>query len=271
MSGQGTTAAPTLAGRITGEIYGKIGAIVIENPRQRNALTRDMCIELAEQVRRLDADPRVKVITLRGSGDDFSAGAAINELHQVLFDAGPDGETIDHLSAADAAIGAANKPTVALVRGTCMGGGWQIASACDMSIAADTVKLAVTPSKLGIIYPRSGVERLVQRLGADKAKYVLFSADVIPADKAATWGLLTEVVPDSDFEALSQALVSRMATRSQYSIHTMKALIDSMTTGGNAEDDLWREEWAKLPASEDFAVGQRAFLEGERPRFTWGS
>lgn len=270
MSGTTTTAILTLEGRIVSEIKGGIGEIVIENPRQRNALTREMCIDLAAQVHRLDADPKVKVITLSGSGDDFSAGAAINELHQVLFDEGPDGETTDHLSAADAAIGAANKPTVALVRGTCMGGGWQIASACDMSIAADSVRLAVTPSKLGIIYPRSGVERLVQRLGADKAKYVLFSADVIPAEKAAAWGLLTDVVPEADFEALSQALVARMSTRSQYSIRTMKKLIDSVVSGSGAEDDLWREEWAKLPTSEDFAVGQRAFLEGGRPQFTWG-
>jgi methylglutaconyl-CoA hydratase len=271
MTGQGATAVPTLAGRILSEVTGDIGEIVIENPRQRNALTRDMCIELAEQVRALDANRRVKIITLRGSGDDFSAGAAINELHQVLFDEGPGGETIDHLSAADAAIGAARKPTVALVRGTCMGGGWQIASACDISIASDSVKLAVTPSKLGIIYPRSGVERLVQRLGADKAKYVLFSADLIPADKAASWGLLTDVVSEDEFEALSAGLVSRMATRSQYSIHTTKTLIDSMTDGGTTDDELWREEWAKLPANEDFVLGQRAFLEGERPRFTWGS
>lgn len=271
MSGQATTVAPTMTGRITSDISGEIGAIVIENPRQRNALTRDMCIELAEQVRLLDADPEVKVITLRGSGDDFSAGAAINELHQVLFDEGANGETIDHLSAADAAIGAASKPTVALVRGTCMGGGWQIASACDMSIASDSVSLAVTPSKLGIIYPRSGVERLVRRLGADKAKYVLFSADLIPADKAASWGLLTDVVPDSEFEAFSQAFVTRMATRSQYSIHTMKVLIDSMSSGSHADDELWRGEWAKLPVSEDFVLGQRAFLDGKRPRFTWGS
>ncbi|ASN38011.1 crotonase [Arthrobacter sp. 7749] len=269
MSGRGTTTAPHATGCITAEINGNVGEIVIDNPRQRNALTREMCIDLAEQVRRLDADPRVTVITLRGRGDDFSAGAAINELDQVLFDAGEDGENLDHLSAADAAICAALKPTVALVRGTCMGGGWQIASACDISIAADSVRLAVTPSKLGIIYPRCGVERLVQRLGADKAKYVLFSADLISADKAALWGLLTDVVSEDEFETVSHALVSRMATRSQYSIRTMKSLIDSMVSESPEHDDLWEEKWAKLPASEDFAVGRQAFLEGKRPRFTW--
>lgn len=262
----------TECGRITLEVDGCIGRIVIDNQRQRNALTRDMCISLVEAVQRADADPRVKVITLRGAGKDFSAGAAINELHRVLFDNGPDGQTIDRLSEADAALQAASKPTIALVEGICMGGGWQIASACDMSIAAETVKLAVTPSKLGIIYPRSGIERLVQRLGADKAKYVLFSADLIPAKKAAEWGLLTETVPEKEFEEFSQSLVLRIAERSQYSVHTMKMLIDSMVAaGGQGSEELWDKEWAKLPGSEDFRVGQAAFLAGEQPHFMWTS
>ncbi|MFJ6415418.1 enoyl-CoA hydratase/isomerase family protein [Paeniglutamicibacter sp. NPDC091659] len=264
--------AATECGQINLEVDGCIGRIVIDNPRQRNAMTRDMCISLAEAVQRADADPRVKVITLRGRGKDFSAGAAINELHQVLFDNGPDGQMIDRLSEADAALQSASKPTVALVEGICMGGGWQIASACDMSIAAETVKLAVTPSKLGIIYPRSGIERLVQRLGADKAKYVLFSADLIPAKKAADWGLLTETMPEAEFEESSQSLVLRIAERSQYSVHTMKALIDSMVAvDGRGSEALWDAEWAQLPDSEDFRVGQAAFLAGGQPNFTWSA
>ncbi len=267
-----TLMAATECGQITLEVEGCIGRIVIDNPRQRNAVTRDMCISLAEAVQLADAHPLVKVITLRGAGGDFSAGAAINELHQVLFDIGPDGQTIDRLSEADAALQSASKPTIALVEGICMGGGWQIASACDMSIAAETVKLAVTPSKLGIIYPRSGIERLVQRLGADKAKYVLFSADLIPAKKAADWGLLTETVPEYEFEEFSQALILRIAERSQYSVRTMKALIDSMVSvDDRSSQELWDKEWAKLPGSEDFRVGQAAFLAGEQPHFTWGA
>lgn len=265
-----TLMATTECGRIILEVDGCIGRIVIDNPRQRNAMTRDMCLSLAEAVQRADADPLVKVITLRGAGNDFSAGAAINELHRVLFDQTPDGQVVDRLSDADAALQAASKPTIALVEGICMGGGWQLASACDMSIAADSVKLAVTPSKLGIIYPRSGIERLVQRLGADKAKYVLFSADLIPAQKAADWGLLTETVPEAEFEEFSQSLVLRIAERSQYSVHTMKALIDSMIVADSqGSEALWDAEWAQLPDSEDFRVGQAAFLAGERPSFTW--
>lgn len=251
-----TLLADTECGRITLEVDGCIGRIVIDNPRQRNAMTRDMCISLVGAVQRADANPRVKVITLRGVGKDFSAGAAINELHRVLFDNGPDGQTVDRLSEADAALQAASKPTIALVEGVCMGGGWQIASACDMSIAVDTVKLAVTPSKLGIIYPRSGIERLVQQLGADKAKYVLFSADLIPAKKAADWGLLTETVPETEFEEFVGSLVLRIAERSQYSVHTMKALIDSMAAVDNrSNQELWDKEWVKLTDSEDFRVG----------------
>lgn len=108
------------------------------------------------------------------------------------------------------------------------------------SIAADTVKLAITPAKLGIIYPGSGIQRLVQRLGVDKAKYVMFSADLIPAAKEASWGLLTEVVREDGFEAFSHSLVLRIAERSQYSVHTMKLLIDSVASSDTQKDEaLW--------------------------------
>lgn len=258
-------------GRIIFEVEGEVARIIIDNPRQRNAMTKDMCIALARAVQNADADPRVKVITLRGAGENFSAGAAINELDRVLFDDDGDGKVVDRLSVADAALRSATKPTIALVQGICMGGGWQLASACDMSIASDLVKLAVTPSKLGIIYPRSGIERLVQRLGADKAKYVLFSADLIPANQAATWGLLTETVPEVEFEDYSVSLVQRIASRSQYSVQTMKSLIDSMTaTTDEVTEALWESEWARLPESEDFRIGQTAFLTGQQPHFTWG-
>ena len=258
-------------GRITFDVEGEVARIIIDNPRQRNAVTRDMCVDLARAVQLADADPRVKIITLRGAGENFSAGAAINELDRVLFDKDGEGNVIDRLSVADAALQSASKPTIALVQGICMGGGWQLASACDISVASDLVKLAVTPSKLGIVYPRSGIERLVQRLGADKAKFVLFSADLIPASQAAMWGLLTETVPEAEFEDYSQSLVQRIASRSQYSVQTMKSLIDSMTaTTDEVTEALWENEWARLPESEDFRIGQSAFLAGQQPHFTWG-
>lgn len=257
-------------GMIRLTVEGNIGRILIDNPSQRNALTRDMCLEFVQVIQAAETDPCIKVITVRGQGSDFCAGAAINELERVLCDTAPDGELIDRLSEVDLALRGARKPTIALVEGVCMGGGWQLASVCDMSIAADTVKLAITPAKLGVLYPRFGIERLVQRLGVDRAKYVLFSADLIPAAKTGAWGLFTEIVPEADFEEFAQGLVGRIAERSQYSVHTMKMLIDSMAaTQAGQSDKWWGTEWVQLPKSEDFRLGQAAFLAGEKPLFTW--
>src|SRR5580698_9386222 len=113
-------------GRIAVSVADGVAAVLIDNPGSRNALTKAMCQALQTLMPRLDADPDVTVVTLRGAGDTFSAGAAIDELTSVLLDRQDDGRHVDHLSLADAAISAVRKPTIALVDGACIGGGWQV-------------------------------------------------------------------------------------------------------------------------------------------------
>lgn len=258
-----------LDGTIRTAVADGVGTVTIDRPARRNALSPRLCGELGDAMRALDANPAVAIIALRGAGDDFSAGADIGELPSVLFDGADSGAGVDHLSAADAAIGAVGKPTVALVRGVCMGGGWQIAAACDLVLAADDARLAVTPALLGIIYPRRGVERLVRMVGVSRAKYILFTADRIAPVDAERWGLVTALVPADRFEEDTAALLQRIRRRSPYTVHTTKALIDAAVENPDGVDALWEREWAGLPASPDLAVGRPAFLAGERPEFVW--
>lgn len=257
---------------------GPIATVMINHPGRRNALTREMCVELARLLPVLDADVAVKVIALRGAGQDFCAGAALHDLEGVLFDgyvreAGGDAGAndrrsgIDRLSEADAAIKAVRKPTVSLVRGICMGGGWQIAAACDVLLAADDLRLAITPAKLGILYPQAGVERLVQRVGEDRAKYLLFTASEISPATAAAWGLVTELVPADDFEAVAAAVLEGIANRSQYSIVTMKELIS--VGGPDAARSAWAQAWQAFPENKDLATGRAAFAAKAPPEFSW--
>ncbi|AUI51044.1 enoyl-CoA hydratase/isomerase family protein [Arthrobacter crystallopoietes] len=249
-------------------VEGDIATVVLNHPKRRNALTKGMCLGLTEAVGRLDDDPQVKVIALRGANGDFSAGAALDQLDHVLFDKADEALGTDRLSEADAAICSVRKPTVALVEGICMGGGWQIASACDVLLAADDVRLAITPSKLGILYPRAGLERLVRRVGADRAKYLLFSAEEIGPDKAAAWGLITDLVATHEFEEVSMSFLRTISRRSQYSNVTMKHLIQADESQENVEK-RWDAEWSHFPDNEDLAAGRAAFMAKERPAFTW--
>lgn len=265
------------AGEISVSVHAGIGAIKIDRPTKRNALTPELCDELAVAVAKLDRNPDVRVITLTGADGDFSAGADISELPQVLFDgADHDNEGrsgFDHLTAADLAFGVATKPTVALVQGICMGGGWQLASACDIVLCSDDAKIAITPALIGIVYPRRGVDRLVRRVGASRAKYLLYSGSRVSPVDAERWGLVTTLLPAAQFASESASFVARIAANSPYSVHTTKRLIDAGTgsegRGGTALDDEWAAVWSEMPYTPDFAAGRSAFLSGQKPVFAW--
>ena len=276
MSPATNTAHPEVsrAGRISVVISDGVATLEISNLSQRNALTRTMCLEVQELMPQLDADPDVAVVVLRGAGNTFCAGAAISELASVLIDPQEDGSTVDHLSAADAAIASVSKPTVALVEGACMGGGWQIASACDFIIANDQAVIGLTPAKIGIIYPRPGLERLVRQVGHAKAKYILLTGQTFSATEACALGLVADVVPSESFEEKCAALVSTLRSRSRFSMHAMKRLVDLTDVSGSGLaviDQEWAEEWSAMPDSPDMEIGINAFLNREQPRFTWGS
>jgi enoyl-CoA hydratase/carnithine racemase len=257
------------SGRIVVSVRGAVASVEIDNTSQRNALTRSMCIELAQLMPRLDAREDVTVITLRGSGTTFSAGASISELPAVLLDPQEDGTTVDHLSLADEAIASTAKPTIALIDGACMGGGWQIASACDFIIASERSRFGVTPAKLGVLYPRVGIERLIRHVGDATAKYILFTGDTLSASRAQVLGLVAEVVADDEFESRCSEVVATIQGNSQFSVHTLKRLVNLTASESDNLDQSWIDAWTGMTAGPDMSIGVAAFERRERPRFTW--
>jgi enoyl-CoA hydratase/carnithine racemase len=246
-----------------------IASVEIDNHARRNALTKAMCLELQEWMPRLDADPEVVLVTLRGRGTTFSAGAALDEITSVLLDPQEDGTVVDHLSAADCAISSVAKPTVALVDGPCMGGGWQIAAACDFIVATERSTFAITPAKLGIVYPRVGIERLVRLVGPATAKLLLFTGQSLTASQAHAAGLVAAVVTDDEFEESCRALEASMRQNSQFSIHSLKQLVDHTAAGDPRLDHDWERAWQGTSEGPDMAIGIDAFIGRRKPQFTW--
>lgn len=259
----------TSIGRITVAVADGIASVQIDDPAHRNAMSRAMCMELEELMPRLDADPEVVLVTLRGTGTHFSAGASIDELSSVLLDPQDDGSRVDHLSRADQAIARAAKPTIALVDGACMGGGWQIASACDFIIASERAIFAITPAKIGVLYPRVGIERLVRQVGPATAKLLLLTGRTMSAAEAYDLGLVSEVAPAGGFASHCRALVDTLLANSRFSMHTLKSLVDMTVSGDARLDAAWDTAWEAMAAGPDMATGVDAFLHRERPRFTW--
>ena len=246
---------------------GQVATIWLRNPAQHNALTLGMCQELIQALACLGEDPHIRCIILRGEGKEFSAGIAINEMDRVLFDEDRQGNPLNHFDLLDMAIVSCPVPTVAAVEGNCFGGAWQLAAACDIQLAAENVRFAITPAKLGLVYPQRGIERLRDRVGQSRARYLLFSAASISAAKAVDWNLFTDLVPADGMERALEDLTGRLVANSPFSIRQTKQVMGMGPANGQVTEH-WRRLWAQNAASTDLAEGRRAFLEHRRPDFS---
>ncbi|MFF3518491.1 enoyl-CoA hydratase/isomerase family protein, partial [Streptomyces sp. NPDC002573] len=172
---------------------------------------------------RLAADPAVRVLVLTGDGDTFCSGADIAGL--AASDAREDQDSDTSVNgngalaaavAAEEALAAFPKPALAAVRGYCVGGGCQLAAACDLRYAARDARFGVTPARLGIVYPASSTRRLVGLVGPATARYLLYSAELIDAERALRTGLVDELLDDGpEFDARVADFARALAERSQ--------------------------------------------------------
>lgn len=253
-----------VSGDLRIEKDGPVATLVMDNPGKRNALTHKMWQQFRPVLAELEADDGVKVIVVRGAGTNFSAGADISAVEDILAGGA--------ITAAEEALAACRKPTVAAIEGYCVGGGWQIAGACDLRLVSVTAIFGVTPAKLGIIYPLSGIQRLVAMVGPAAAKYLLFSADFVSAAEALRMGLVTHVLPAESLHEEVAVFAQHLGSRSQFSIQAQKDLIKAISAGGEGAEDLaernayWQRE---MTAGPDADIGIAAFLAKEKPRFKW--
>src|SRR5690606_38205333 len=126
------------------------------------------------------------------------------------------------MTEAENALAGFPKPTIAAIDGYCVGGGWELAGACDLRICSDRSTFGITPSRLGIVYPRSGLERVVAIAGPAVAKHLLFTGELVTAEVALGWGLVTKMLPAYAFWDAAYEFAEVLAGRSQYSIRAMK-------------------------------------------------
>ncbi|MET4704116.1 enoyl-CoA hydratase/isomerase family protein [Frigoribacterium sp. UYMn621] len=245
---------------------GVVATLVIDNAHKRNALSAEMWQQFPPLLSRLASDDSVKVLIVRGAGEDFSAGADISELDGILH--APTGQDGGYLTEGENALARFPRPTIAAIDGFCVGGGWQLAAACDIRLASSRASFGVTPSRIGIVYPLSGIERLVSVAGIAVAKYLLFSGDLVDAPTAERWGMVTSVVEPQDLWSEAASLANRLAARSQLSIHAMKQIVDAIASGADASavNLRWQEE---IAGSDDPAIGAAAFAAKRAPVFTW--
>ncbi|MES9537009.1 enoyl-CoA hydratase-related protein [Actinomadura sp. NPDC000600] len=245
------------------EVAGGVGTVVIDRPAKRNAMSADMWRALPGILDGFAADPAVRVVVLTGAGGNFCAGADISELDDIHRD------DDSHLSTvAERALAAFRKPTLAAIEGYCVGGGCQLAAACDLRFAEPDARFGITPARLGIVYPAAATARLVRLVGPSAAKYLLYSADLVDAAHALRIGLLDEVVPAGGLHDRVAAFTETLASRSLLTQQATKDIVDAIVAVGPVQEMTQR--WlAEVAASGEVEEGIAAFLERRAPEFPW--
>lgn len=250
------TPTDTAAPRLTAIVADGVATVTIAHPAKRNALTPGMWRALPELLAGMATDPAVRALVLTGAGDAFSAGADIGALREP-------GDAMQDLSVrAEEALAAFPKPTLAAVRGYCVGGGAQLAVACDLRFAEEGARFGITPAKLGVVYRSSSTRRLVSLVGPSTAKYLLFSGELIETGRALRVGLVDEVLPPGELGRRVAEFTRVLAARSQLT----QAAAKEYATGREDRDAYWE---AQARGSGDREEGVTAFLERRTPRFGW--
>ncbi|MGQ4332462.1 enoyl-CoA hydratase/isomerase family protein [Streptomyces hayashii] len=236
----------------------QVATVVLHHPAKRNAMTAAMWAALPPLLDSLAADPGVRALVLTGAGGTFCAGADISTLR------GSSQEAQTLAVRAEDALAAFPKPTLAAVRGHCVGGGAQLAAACDLRFAEEGALFGVTPAKLGIVYPSSATRRLVSLVGPATAKYLLFSGELIDAERALRTGLIDEALPADELDDRVEEFTRVLVSRSQLTQAAAKEFADGRTD----RDAHWN---AQARGAGDTAEGVAAFLERREPRFAWSA
>jgi enoyl-CoA hydratase/carnithine racemase len=248
------------------EFDGAVATLTIDRPAKRNAMNYEMWSALPDLLSKVEADESVRALVIRGT-DHFSAGADISEFTTLRADAGGARRYNAVVHAGERSIARLSKPVVAAVTGVCVGGGCEIALACDIRIAADDARFGITPAKLGIVYSATSTKRLVDAVGPSWARQILFTAELVDAATALRIGLVNELHPAAEGAGRAEALATTMASRAQVSVRGAKTIVDRITEGHFDEDDTVHALYETSVTSDDYAEGVRAFLEKRPPRF----
>ncbi|MBD0329102.1 MAG: enoyl-CoA hydratase/isomerase family protein [Thermoleophilia bacterium] len=247
---------------------GGVALVTIDNPPV-NALSAALLDELSAELARLDGDGGVRAIVLRGAGERaFVAGADIKEF-PALREAPREGGSARGIQKVAAEIERLRTPVLAAIHGFCLGGGLELAIACDVRVAAEDAQLGQPEIKLGLLPGGGGTQRLPRLVGPGRALLLNMTGDPISGAQAYEWGLVERAVPRAELVGAALELARTIAQRSPHAIGVIKELA-AETRDLPLDDGLRREAEAfmRCLASEDGQEGVAAFIEKRGARWT---
>jgi enoyl-CoA hydratase len=247
------------------EVEDHVCLIKLNRPDALNALNQQLLGELCTALEDADGNDKVRCIVVTGSEKAFAAGADIKEMSEMSF---VDVHDVNLFADASDRIMAIRKPIIAAVAGYALGGGCELAMACDFIIAADTAKFGQPEINLGVIAGMGGSQRLTRFVGKAKAMDMNLTGRFMPADEAERAGLVSRVVPAKKLMEEAMGAAGKIAEKSQIAALTAKEAVNRSYETTLSEGILFeRKVFHSMFATEDQKEGMAAFLEKRTPQF----
>lgn len=248
---------------------GNVGYVIFNNPERRNAMSLEMWEATTRLMDAYARDDSIRVVVLTGAGDKaFVAGADISKFGDERASEEGVRKYNDAVEAAYASVHEFPKPTIAMIRGFCVGGGMGIASCCDLRIASEDARFAVPAAKLGLGYGYPGVKRLMDIVGPSFTKEIFFTARLFDVMEAVEMGLVNRVIENGELEFYVKDYAATIAANAPLTVDSIKFIV-----GEACKDELKRdmkrcEDMVDACfKSEDYKEGRAAFMEKRKPVF----
>jgi enoyl-CoA hydratase len=249
---------------------GPLGWIIFNQPEKRNAVSQEMWAMVPDLVRDLEADDDIRVIILRGAGDQaFVAGADISQFKDRRRNMDDEIEYRRISGRGSQSLTSIQKPLLAMIQGYCVGGGVGIALNCDLRIASDDARFGIPAARLGLGYHYDGIDKLMHLVGPSNVLDIFFSARTdFSAVEALRMGLVNHVVPRAELESFTRQYALRIATNAPLTQRTAKATVRELLRPAEQRDLAKLDKMlTECFNSEDYQEGMRAFSEKRRPVF----
>lgn len=245
-----------------------VATILFDRAHARNAMLQATWQALPELVAQAEADTNVAAIVLRGAGGHFGAGNDIAEFGVLRNDPAKCRACGQAMADAMMAVERATKPVIAAIEGSCFGASVALTLTADFRVAANNARFAITPAKLGALYLRSDLHRLVAAIGQGQARRMIYTACTLAASEAANIGLLDQLVLPDQFDAELETILHAIKRGSPFTLHHSKRMLRGVGHGETPAEDAESLGWfVEAMQGADFAEGYSAFMEKRVPEF----
>jgi len=243
-----------------------LATVTLDRAEKMNALSEDMYIDLTRIFAELQLDEAVRAVILTGAGKAFCSGSDVGSMKNVDMISNRERMKLRHRMILN--LVNLEKPVICAVNGACVGIGFSVALACDLIIASDNAKFSQIFKKIGLVPDGGSIFFLVQHLGIARAKELVYTARMLPAQEAHEWGFVTKVVPQAELSGAANALARELADSATYAIALSKRMFQTMYTPSLEallDNEILVSTIAKL--THDHQEGIKAFAEKRKPEF----